>query len=200
MNALYVYIVILALGLIAGRLWFCRSQGKRIVSGRPWAMLTCLSGVVSLVVFGMSLRAICLLYPIASVDARIHGPLMVLLVAVPIVVLLATVHVVFHARSLARSVILYNVRRDDLGPALIRALKRMQAPFTHRLGTMREVFDLDAGRVVVHGGARASRVEVVADRKLTAAIVETTLDELGAALQGRGEQILDCRHRGLALI
>ncbi len=193
--ALYVYVAILAVALVVGRTWFCRTRGKRVVSGRPWALLTYASFAAGAVVLGMSVHIFQRIYPIVKANPDIYGHLAPLLWAVLAAIVVGTLYVGLHARSLGRSIILYNIRRDEVGAAMVRALKELHVSFTHRLGTRCEAFVLDGHRITVHGGALASRVELSTRDTLASAVVEATIRELARLLQSRGEQILDRRGR-----
>jgi hypothetical protein len=197
MSALYAYVLFLAVIMVVGWVLFCRLQGKRIVSGRPWALLTYVCCGAALVVAGMILHMLQNVLPVVVGMPDIYRSAMVLLLVTPVVILLVAVHFLFHARSLSRSLILFNIERDELAPAVWRALKRTQAQATieHRLGTTQESFILDAGCIVVHGGVRTSRMELFGDSGAMSPIIDATVDELGAGLQSRGEQIVDNRPR-----
>lgn len=181
-------------GIVAGVLWLCRSRGPRIVSGRRSALLS-YAGLFVAAAFTAGIA--CLhgrIHPILSANPILHRVLFPFLVATPFLLAAALLALWLNARSLGRSVIFRNVRRDDVAAALAGVLRESNLPVSHRLRTFRDEFRIPGLCIIVHGAVGLSRVEFSGTPDgLPAQIAERLIARLTRTLAARGCNVIDAR-------
>lgn len=182
------------ISIIAGVLWLYRARGVRIVSGRRGAMLTYLS-LFSLLVFASIIA--CLheqVYPIISANPDLQRIILPMLIATPMLLGGSLVCLWLGARSLGRSVIFYNVRRDELATTLSATLRELAVPSTHRLRTFRDEFLIPSACVIVHGAPGFSRLEWRGpDDAERSRLMDGLIERLVATVAARGGGVIDDR-------
>jgi hypothetical protein len=144
---------------IVAQQWFCAAQGLRVTSGRTWARLAYASLIVEAVLAFLILHLLMRLQAPGRKVPEFRWLVQAVTVLLPPLLVLSILTVWLAARALNRSLIFYNVRRDQLGPTVAEALKDAGVAFTHRLGIFKDVFRTPAGRVVVHGAPGTCRLQ-----------------------------------------
>lgn len=200
MYVVYVSLVMLALAMVVVSACQCRSRGRRVVSGRRGAWVAYGVCGTALIAAGMSLQVLQRVYGSVAASLDNCTTAVVLITAVPFVMLGAAIYALLHGRSLSRSVVFYNVPRDVIGPAVGRVLSRMGLPFSHRLGTLAEIYRLASGeRIIVHGGGICSRLEMPTRRQAERSdLVDAVVQEVADTADESSHLLIDARQPAAA--
>jgi hypothetical protein len=193
-------IVICTAVVVAGTIGLCRVRGTRVVPGKALARMRYLGLFVTMIlasiVVCLGLRA----HSMTSTDPDLANVLLPILMAGPPLLIAGLVCLWRAARSLGRSVVFYNVRRDELALALAAVFRDLQPAVSHRLGTFTDEFILPDGRVLVHGAVCMSRVELIGlDEDARERILDAAIGSLRSSLEAHGRIIDDQRRQHVAM-
>jgi hypothetical protein len=193
-------IVLCVTAILAGASWLCRARGTRIVSGRPAAIRAYVWLFAAVAMVGLVGVILARLYPILSANLDGLSTLRPVCIAIPPVLLVGLIFTWRCARSLGRSVLFYNVRRDDLANAVAAALRQMGLAADHHLHTFSDEFVMPDARIVVHGAVNMSRLEWIGSDELARdRLVDLAVSKLTSDLAARGRQVIDERPDAVAV-
>jgi hypothetical protein len=189
-------IIICTAVIVAGTIGLYRVRGTRIVPGKALARLTYVGFFVTMalasIVVCLGLRA----HQMISAHPDFSNVLLPLFIAGLPLVLAGLICLWRAARSLGRSVVFYNVRRDELALAVAAALRELQPPLAHRLQMFTDEFILPNGRVVVHGAVGMSRIELIGlNEAMWNRIVDAAVGRLQSEFETSGRLIVDQRRQ-----
>ena len=188
-----VIIALSATAILAGIRELQRSRGMRIVPGRTAAVWAYVLLFLNMVIAGFIGALLVRIYPIVSGLQPMRG-LVTICLAVPPVLLAGLVYHWAYARSLGRSVVFHNVRRDDLAYAVAAALRQMDIPVDHQLRTFSDAFAVPGGRLIVRSAVNMSRLEWIGpDGPVRDQLVDLAISKLSSDLTARGRQLIDER-------
>lgn len=186
--------------IVAGMVCMYRARGRRIVSGRPWATLAYVSLFAAVVLIGLICSLFSRIFPVLSANPEGSRLLTSLFVAAGPILLLALACMWVHARSMGRSIVFHNVRRDDLAIAVTDALRQLGVSCTHRLRTFRDEFIMSDAHIIVHDAIGLSRFEWIgSNQQMRTQIEELAIARLRTKLNACGQDLRDERHARLAL-
>lgn len=188
----------LALGV--GTALMYRARGMRIVSGRAGAAFAYVLLIAALVLVGFIWCVFAHIEPVLAANPELSGVLTPVLIASGPILLLALLCIWMRARSMGRSVVFYNVCRDDLAVAVADTLRQLGISRTHRLRTFKDEFVVAGGQIVVHGAIGMSRLEWIGlGGQVQSQIIDSAIARLRAKFEARGQELRDDRQARLVV-
>lgn len=181
-------------GILLGTCWLHRSRGVRIVRGRSRAAATYAELLAAVAMVGLIGALFVRIHPIVAANPQVSSAMLPILLASPPLLIAGVIWMWLGARQLARSVLFYNVRRDQLAVAVEAALRQAHIPVVHRLRTFKDEFAMPGGRLILHGDFFMSRIEWLGPLGTSGdSVIQAAIEHLRSELQARGRDVIDER-------